>query len=55
VSPMTELPAAIESVFNAFVPARLSISTKAVSLSTVEETWNSQRESTYRLRPVLAH
>ena len=43
--PMPRLLASIKSVFDAFLPARLSIKTKAVPLSAVAETWDDNGKS----------
>jgi NADPH:quinone reductase-like Zn-dependent oxidoreductase len=43
--PLPRLLASIKSVFDAFVPARLGIKTKAVPLAAVEETWDDNGRS----------
>jgi hypothetical protein len=43
--PLPRLLASIKSVFDAFVPARLSIKTKVVPLTEVGETWDANGKS----------
>ncbi len=43
--PLPRLLASIKSVFDAFVPARLSIKTKVVPLAEIGETWDDNGKS----------